>query len=203
MSDVSDAATSAVENKNEAVRYAVDAGQSRFTVQAFAEGLLSAFAHDPVIAIRDFTGEAECAPGTLEPARLSLTIKAGSLAVVDGVSDKDRPEVERVMREEVLETEKYPEIVFESTNVSASRLAEGRYRARLIGDIQLHGVTHSGFWIYAKVSVREETLRAEGEFSLQQTDYGIKPYSAAGGTVKVKNELKFSFDIAARKVNGQ
>src|SRR5262245_41865346 len=38
-------------------RYKIEAGQSRFIVKAFAGGLLSAFAHDHTIAIRDFSGE--------------------------------------------------------------------------------------------------------------------------------------------------
>ncbi len=43
-------------------------------------------------------------------------------------------------------------------------------------------------------------LRAKGEFSLKQTDYKIKLVSVAGGTLKVKNELKCSFDVVARTV---
>ena len=42
-------------------------------------------------------------------------------------------------------------------------------------------------------------LRANGEFSVRQTDYGIKPVSVAGGALKLKDELKCSFDIVARK----
>ncbi len=187
-------------DENTGARYLVNANDSRFTVQAFAEGMFSAFGHDPVIVIRDFAGEAQCAQeGVLEGASLKMTIKAESLAVADNVSDKDRREIERLMHSEVLETEKYPDIIFQSASVSASRLARGRYRVRMIGDLSLHGVTNNGLWVYAKVVVDENGLRADGEFSLQQTDYGIKPYSAAGGTIKVKNELKFSFDIVAGK----
>src|SRR5215212_4423544 len=112
--------------------YRLNAGESRFTVQAFAEGVLSSFGHDPVIAIRDFDGEAECAPDTLEAAKLSVKVNADSLAVTDDVKEKDRLEIEQMMREQVLETGRFPEIVFESTNVTASRLSGGRYRVRAI-----------------------------------------------------------------------
>ena len=74
------------------VRYKLTPDQSTFTVQAYAEGLFSAFGDDPVIAIRDFSGEAEFVPDTFEVANLKLTVKAASLAVANDVKDKDRLE---------------------------------------------------------------------------------------------------------------
>lgn len=179
--------------------YRLDAGQSRFTVQAFAEGLLSGFGHNPTIAIRGFEGEAESEGDTLEAAKLRVRVNADSLAVADDIKEKDRQEIEQLMREQVLETGRYPEIVFESTSVTASRLSGGRYRVRVIGDLTLHGVTGRNLWIQAEVKPTEDGLRAQGEFTLRQTDYQIRPVSVAGGTLKVKNELKFSFDIVATK----
>jgi polyisoprenoid-binding protein YceI len=177
----------------------LDAGRSRFTVRAFAEGLLSSFGHNPTIVIRDFEGEAESADDTLESAKLQVKVNADSLAVADDVKEKDRHEIEQMMREQVLETGRFPEIVFESTSVNAIRLSGGRFRVRVIGDLTLHGVTGRNLWIQAVVKQTDDGLRAQGEFTLRQTDYQIKPVSVAGGTLKVKNELKFSFDITARK----
>lgn len=191
------------ENENSLVQYRLVADKSRFTVQAFAEGLFSAFGHDPLIMIRDFTGEVKFTPGTLSDASVRMSIKTDSLAASDDVKEKDRAEIDRMMREDVLETAQYPEVVFESTSIAASRLGEGRYRARVIGNLQLHGVTQNNLWIQTEVTINEETLRARGEFTLKQTDYQIKPVKVAGGTLKVKNELKFSFDIGAEKQNSE
>jgi hypothetical protein len=41
-------------------------------------------------------------------------------------------------------------------------------------------------------------LRASGDFILKQSDYGIKPVIVAGGALKLKDELKFSFEMVAR-----
>src|SRR4029079_15432880 len=180
--------------------YLIDPAASTFTVQAFAEGLFSVFGHDPVIGIKDFSGEAQFVPVTFESALLNLTIRADSLVVVNDIKEKDKQEIERTMRDEVLETRKYPEIVFKSNNISLSRAGEGRYRARVIGDLNLHGVTQKNVWINGEVTVTGEGMRAKGEFSIKQTDYKIKPVSVAGGTLKIKNELKCSFDILARSV---
>ncbi|HET9529079.1 MAG TPA: hypothetical protein VFQ92_01915, partial [Blastocatellia bacterium] len=78
------------ENENGAGRYKIDAGRSRFIVRAFATGLLSAFAHNPTIAIRDFTGEARFDPDSPEQGSLEIRIRSDSLSVADEVSDKDR-----------------------------------------------------------------------------------------------------------------
>ena len=194
------AATSASEAgpSPDEVRYRIDASQSRFMVKVFVRGLLSAFGHDHNIAIKDFSGEALVTPDSIEPASLRLVIKADSLAVTDKVSEKDRKEIESTMRTEVLETATYPEIVFQSTSINASRTGEGQYQSKIWGNLTLHGVTHSGL-IFANVTLSGNGLRARGEFPLLQTDYKIKPVSVAAGTVKVKDELKFSFDIVASK----
>ena len=102
------------------------------------------------------------------------------------------------MREEVLEIARYPEVVFMSTNVAASRTTESQYQTTIKGNLSLHGVTRNQI-INAQVTVDGNTLRAQGEFPLRQSDYNIKPVSALGGTLKLKDELKLSFNIVAGK----
>jgi len=199
MATTSTTDTATQSSESGVVRYRLVPAQSTFTVQAFAEGLLSAFGHDPVLAIKDFSGEVQFVPGSFEAASVKMTVKADSIALSTEVKEKDRIEMEQTMREQVLEIAKYPEIVFVSSNISVTKLAEGRYRARVIGDLTFHGATQKNLWITPEVTVSGESLSAKGMFSLKQTDFGIKPFSAAAGTIKLKNELKFSFDIAAEK----
>jgi polyisoprenoid-binding protein YceI len=131
-----------------------------------------------------------------------MVIKPDSFTVADEVSDKDRQEIEKKMREEVLETSGYPEITYESTSITSTKLFGAQYRVTIKGKLSLHGVTrdHS---VTAQVIVSEDRLRASGEFTLLQTDYRIKLVSAAGGTIKLKDELKFSFDIVANREHGE
>jgi len=199
MATTSTTDTATQSSESGVVRYRLVPAQSTFTVQAFAEGLLSAFGHDPVLAIKDFSGEVQFVPGSFEAASVKMTVKADSIVLSTEVKEKDRIEIEQTMREQVLEIAKYPEIVFVSSNISVTKLAEGRYRARVIGDLTFHGATQKNLWITPEVTVSGESLSAKGVFSLKQTDFGIKPFSAAAGTIKLKNELKFSFDIAAEK----
>lgn len=185
-----------VEPGADAARYRIDAGESRFTVKAFAGGLLSAFAHDHNIAIRDFSGEADFTYGTVQPASLRITIKAGSLSLTDKVSSADRQKIEGTMRDEVLEITKYPDIVFKSSGVAANKSGDGQYQARISGELNLHGVTRP-LTINAQLEFGDKTLRARGGFAVKLSSFDIKPVSVGGGTIKVKDELKFSFDIVA------
>jgi polyisoprenoid-binding protein YceI len=192
----SDAVTASVDVINNSARYRIDAGKSRFTVRAFAGGFLSALAHDHTISIREFDGETEFTFGTVEPASLQMTIKAASLSVVDKISDKDRVKIETTMRDEVLEVSKFPEITFKSNSVSATKTGEGQYEARISGEVSLHGVSRP-ITIATQLEFGDKVLHAKGNFALKQSNFGINPVSVAGGTIKVKDELKFTFDMVA------
>jgi polyisoprenoid-binding protein YceI len=181
-----------------AVRYRIDVGMSRFTVRAFATGLFSSLGHNPTLAIRDYTGEATFVPSNPEQSSIRISVQSASLTVTDDVSQKDRAEIENRMNQDVLETPSYPKIVFESGQVSLNTSGDDRYVANVTGNLTMHGITRSET-ISAQVSVTGDVLRAYGEFSLRQNDYGIKLVSVAAGTLKVKDEVKVAFDFAARK----
>ena len=179
-------------------RYVIDGRSSRFTAQAFATGMLARMGHNPTIGIRDFGGELDFNPDKLEAGGFHLVIKSGSLSVQDDISDKDLREIERLMKQEVLETEKFPEIVYDARGIAVTKMADALYSGALDGKLTLHGVTRSQP-ITVRVALFGSMLRASGDFSLDQTDYNIKLVSVAGGALKLKDELKFSFEIVARK----
>ena len=104
------------------LHYVVDARASRFTVQAFATGILSAMGHNPKIGIRSFSGEVDFSAEAAQASGFRLSMKANSFGVLDDISDKDRREIEKTMNEQVLESAKYPEIVYEAPTVSITRL---------------------------------------------------------------------------------
>jgi hypothetical protein len=54
--------------------------------------------------------------------------------------------------------------------------------------------------IPAQIFLEGDKLLAKGDFTLRQTDCGIKPVSAVGGRLKVKDELKFNFDLTAHRL---
>ena len=167
-------------------------------MRAFARGMLSAFAHNPTIAILDFEGEVSSNPEAVEQSSLRMVIHAASLTATDDISEKDRREINRKMHEEVLETDSFPDIAYECSRVSGSKITEGQKMVTLNGELTLHGVTRSQP-VSARVALNGDMLRAAGDFPVRLSDYEIRPITAAGGTIELKDELKLSFDISARK----
>jgi polyisoprenoid-binding protein YceI len=182
----------------ERVRYLIEPKISRLSVKVSAAGLLSALGHNPTIAARGVTGELDFAPADVGESALRFRVSTRTLSVQDDVNDQDRREIKRVMQDEVLESSRFPTIDFESTRVSATAAGDGRYVIDLSGRLTLHGVQRN-VSIPAQIALTGGLLRAFGEFSLKQTDFGITLVSVAGGTLKVKDEVKFAFDMVARR----
>lgn len=180
------------------VRYKLDSANSKFTVQAFAAGFLAGFGHNPIIGIRDFSGEVSFVPETFAEASLHFVVNAQSLVVLDDIKAKDKQEIEETMHDKVLETSRFPEITFQSTSVTITRIIPGRWKAKIIGDLTLHDTTQS-LWIMGQIFLEGDELRTKGDFTLRQTDYGIKLVSVAAGALKLKDELKFEFDLVGER----
>ena len=180
------------------VRYVIDTRASQFTVQAFASGLISTVSHCPKIAIREWTGEVQVAASATGSSSLKVRVKSASLEVVDELRESDRLEIQRVMKMEVLEVDRFPDIAYESSEVRLEKQKQDLYRASVVGKLSLHGATHDHEF-FSQVALGSDTARAYGNFSVRQSDYNIRIVSIAGGTLKLQDELKFSFYVVARR----
>ena len=153
------------------------------TVRVFKSGAFSAFGHNHEIA-------APIAAGSVDSAaqRVELRIDARALRVRDpDVSEKDRAEIQKTMLgPDVLDVQRYPEIIFRSNAVESQ--GSGSWKIR--GTLTLRGATRPVI-----VEATEKAGHYVGASLLMQTDFGIKPIRIAGGTVKVKDQVKIGFDI--------
>lgn len=180
------------------MRFEIDASRSKFMVHAFRGGLAWFKGHDHLIAVKDFSGQAELSLDALNPASLQLNIRAASLEETSDVfTQQQKAIIKRELDDLVLETAKYPEITFKSTDVKGV-LKNGQFEIKIGGDITLHGVTRH-IVIPATVSVEGDSLRAKGEFELDRSKFNVKATSAFYGMVRVKNKLRFAFDIVGRR----
>ena len=159
---------------------------SRLLVHAYKSGLFSGFADNHEI-------EAPISEGSVDEGGLQVkfSVEARRMKVLDPKlsADKRREVQERMEGPEVLDSARFPTITFESTKVErtdpGSLLVQGR--------LSLHGAARP-----ISLTVKNENGRYVGTCTLSQREFGITPISIAGGTVKVKDELKIEFDMKTK-----
>jgi polyisoprenoid-binding protein YceI len=177
-------------------RYRFDLADIRFAAHAFAAGLLSFLGHSPTFLVHGFAGTVEFPDDLAAHPRLELTVPAGGLIAGDDVKPTDRPEIEARMRSEVLETTRFPEVTYRAAVAATEKLAQGRYRVTLDGTLGLHGVSRP-HRLTAELGLFSDGLRMRGETELKMSDFGIRPVTALGGTIRLRDKVKLTFDLAA------
>lgn len=163
-----------------------DSSTADCRIFTFKEGLLSAVAHDLELVVGTF--EIDVAE---DRAEVSATFDPGSIRVVDAVvdgrrspgtlSDKDKKKIEANIVSDVLGRRSQP-IRFRSSEVRPLSSDAG-WEVR--GELTLTGRT-----VAVTVPVRREPDALVGEVTLHQPDFGIKPYSAMLGALKVRPDVR-------------
>jgi polyisoprenoid-binding protein YceI len=98
-------------------------------------------------------------------------------------------EIQKDMQEKVLNSSRFPEILFRSSRVEK----ETENRWRVDGRLSLHGITK-----LISVLVTRSGEAYAGRTTVRQTDFDIKPITAAGGTVRVIDESDIQFRVVTR-----
>lgn len=183
--------------------FIVNAAQSHATIEVGKAGLFSFMAgHTHEVDAPLLSGVIHFDPANPAGSDLHLDFDAAALRVTGkGDPPADVPKVQAAMvGEQVLDVAKYPKIAFDSTAVKLESGGGATLNLTVTGTMRLHGVSRP---VTAQVSATldGEVLIATGQFTLKQTDYGIKPVSVAG-VVKVKDALNISFRIVARESAG-
>ena len=165
---------------------AIETSHSSLTVHVYKSGFLSAFGHNHEIEAPIESGEV-LASGNLS---VKLRVDARKLKVLDPEDAKSRPQVQETMLgPQVLDSARFPEIRFESSKIEE----KGKNHWILSGNLTLHGQSHS---ISFEVTQADKVYR--GTATIKQTVFGMTPVTVAGGTVKVKDEVKVEFSISLK-----
>jgi polyisoprenoid-binding protein YceI len=119
------------------------------------------------------------------------------------VSQNEAKKVTQAMRSaDVLNVEKHPTATFRLSAIKPlDKQAAGEPGTYQIqGSLSLHG-TENKLQFKGKVerADKEGQLKATGTFTIKQTDYGMKPYAAAGGLAKVADELEISGELVLKE----
>jgi len=181
------------------VIYNLDASQSKFMANANRSGLLWFKGHSHHLQASDFSGRVEITPQTITPASLHLVVKAASLHETGAdFTEPQKQIINKELKEIVFHPDQYPDITFQSTNVTAKMTTADRYEVKIDGDLTLHGVTKR-ITIPAVVTLNGNDLRAVGQFSIDRGDFKVKATSAFHGMVRVDDDVKFEFDIVGHR----
>ena len=181
------------------VTYTLDASQSKFMAHADRSGLLWFKGKDHHLAASEFTGEVGITPQTITPASLHLVVKAASLHETGAAfTEAQKGIINKELKEIVLLPDQYPDITYQSTNVTMKPAGTDRYEVKIMGNLTLHGVTRP-VTIPAVVTLSGNDLRAVGKFDIDRDDYKVKATSAFHGMVRVSNDIDFEFDIVGHR----
>lgn len=162
----------------------LDASSAECLVFTYREGLLSAVAHDLRIRVTGFSIELDEAARTIR-ARADAASLRVECALRDGaelpgaLSDANRKEIEASIAGSVLDAARHPEIRF-----SSSRVDERPDGFDVEGALELHGQSRT-----VRVQIRRAGERDVAELTVHQPDFGIKPYSAMLGALRVRADV--------------
>lgn len=164
---------------------AIDGKKSSIIVHVYKTGFFSALAHNHEIEAPIDSGEVI----DTGQASVEISVDARKLRVLDQeVSAGTRAQIQKTMLSpQVLDADRYPAIRFHSTAVEP----KGAGQWLVSGRLELHGQKRP----LSTVVALKDGLYV-GSLALKQTDFGITPVAVAGGTVKVKDEVRIEFQIA-------
>jgi polyisoprenoid-binding protein YceI len=179
--------------------FAIDGNKSTATAHVGKTGIGSFAGHEHNVVAQNIQGEVVLDLEELSRSSVDLIVDARSLKISEeGEPQGDAAQVQQAMRgPNVLDVARYATIHFRSLEVTGKQGAAGWIDLTIAGELSLHG-TAKRFTVPVHVQVRSETLTATGKMVVNQTDFGIEPTSAAGGLVRVEDEVALSFRIEAR-----
>jgi polyisoprenoid-binding protein YceI len=179
--------------------FAIDGNASSATAHVGKTGIGSFAGHEHTVVAQTIQGEVVLDLEELSRSSVDLVVSARSLRVSEqGEPDGDGPKVTQAMRgPDVLDVARYSTIHFRSTGVTGKQVAPDSYDLTVAGELSLHGIVKS-LTVPIHLEVRGGTLTAAGKLVVKQTDFGIEPTTAAGGLVRVEDEVALTIRIEAR-----
>jgi polyisoprenoid-binding protein YceI len=180
----------------------IDRAASRVVIDVGKSGVFGFAGHAHEVVAPAVRGTVEFDRANWQASTVRVEFEAAALKVTaKDEPPADVPEVQRVMlSDKVLDVRRFPAIVFQSRRLTVTAQTQDSANVSMDGELTLHGVTRP---ITLRGTVRlgaDGALTARGSFSIKQTDFGIQPVTAGGGTVRVRDEVGVTFDLTARQV---
>ena len=135
----------------------------------------------------EYSGTVELADGTIESAKISMTIKMESLFTVATLL------TETLHNDVWFNIAEFPEATFVSTKVEK---ADDGYN--VTGDLTLRGVT-TNISFPAQIAIEGDQLKTQAKFAVNRSDWGMTDTGLADDLIK--DEVVIQFDVVADKAS--
>jgi polyisoprenoid-binding protein YceI len=168
--------------------HSIEPENGTLTVKVYKEGMAAKMGHDLTFEASDWSGKITVDTDDPSASSVQVTIDPSSLEIVNAeggakpLSDKDRADIAK----NITKTLGNSDISFESTEVSGTAP-----RISLKGNLTISGTARP---VTLDLTVGDDG-HAAGRTTIVQSQYGIKPYSAMMGALKVKDSVDVEFDV--------
>jgi polyisoprenoid-binding protein YceI len=177
---------------------AIDPAASHVVIQVGKAGMFGFAGHNHEVVAPAVRGTVTLDAADLQRSSVSLEFDTAALSVTGaGDPPADVPKVQSVMESnQVLDVRRFPTVGFRSRRVSVTRRAGTTADLAIEGDLTLHGVTRPTT-VRVSATLDGGGLTARGNFSITQTAFNMVPVTAAGGTIRAKDEVDVQFVLEA------
>jgi polyisoprenoid-binding protein YceI len=168
-------------------KYSLGPKDGKLLVKVERDGMAKKMGHDLTLEVGDWSAEVTVDDDP-DKSELTLTAKPSSMKVVEAkggakpLSDGDKSDIKKNIDTKILSGGQ--DITFKSKSVS---LNGGK--ANVSGDLTIQGKTQP-----AQVQLNITDTKVTGRTSLTQSKFGIKPFSAMMGALKVKDNVEIEFE---------
>jgi len=162
-------------------------------IRTYRTGPGSRAGHDLTIEVTSWRGTAKVGADAAGSS-VEMTVDAGSFEVREGrggikpLNDGDRADIRRTIGEKVLDTARHPAITFRSTALRG--LPQD---LSVDGDLTIRDITHP-ITVAGSVEDSPGGPRLRATARVVQSEWGIKPYSAFFGALKLRDAVDIDVD---------
>jgi polyisoprenoid-binding protein YceI len=178
-------------NSLEAGSYAFGPGDGQLLVKVFREGVAARMGHDLAFEVRDWSAKAFFDPSDLGSSSLEATASVASFSIVEAIGGAkaltrgDRADIKRNIEEKILDARRFPNVSLRTTAAAPNGTG-----MRVSADLTIGGATRP-----VDIVLTLTDGRARGVMTVVQSRWGIKPFSAFMGALKVRDAVDVILDV--------
>ena len=176
-------------------RFTLGPADGTVLIRTGREGAAARVGHDLILVATRWRAVVHVDARVPTRSTVRAVVEAASLEVREAsggalsLTESQKAEIETNTREDVLLSRRHPKITFTSTAVDGDAK-----RALVTGRLAIAGKTREAA-LAVRVDARSTLPRVRATMSIVQTDFGITPYSALLGALRVKDAVELSVDV--------